>query len=120
MVAGVGNIRSPVCRKEGIMGSADDDAYIDSDIGHPNPRAQHRGHMAFVVLILIAGIVAIVAGVVQSAEETIHAFATPSALLDGAAWLNFLSGAGRLTAFGLIVTAVALLWRRHIRRARRV
>jgi hypothetical protein len=97
----------------------ENDAFLDTDIGYPNRRAQYRGHLAIVFLILVAGVVTLIAGISEGTQEIAGAFPTVASLSEGAAWAKLLTGLGRLTTVGLIVIAVALLWRWRIRRARR-
>lgn len=97
----------------------ENDAFLDSDIGYPNRRAQYRGHRVMIFLILVAGFVALVGGLIQGAEEIGRAFPTLSSLAEGSAWMTFLSGTGRIAAVGLIAVLFALVWRWRIRRRRR-
>ena len=96
------------------------DAYLDSDIGYPDRRAQRRGHLFLVFLIFAAGVVALIGGVLEGAREIASAFPSAEALGEGAAWTKFFAGLGRLGIVGLIVILAALILRWRIRRKRRV
>lgn len=96
----------------------DTDSFIDSDIGYPNPRAQRRGHKVLIVVMLLAGVVALIGGLVQGAQEIVAAFPAGSSLLEGAVWMKVLSGLGEMVTVGLIVIAIALIWRWRVRRRR--
>ncbi len=115
-----GELTSTKERPRRMAGYREDenDAFIDTDIGYPNRRAQYRGHLAIVFFILAAGVVALVAGLMEGGQEIAGAFPTVASLSEGAAWAKAFDGLGRLTTIGLIVIAVALLWRWRIRRAR--
>jgi hypothetical protein len=94
----------------------DNDAFIDSDIGYPNPKAQRRGQKVLIALMLLAGVAALVGGMLQGAQRIAAAFPNAQALLEGAAWTTFFAGLGQMGLVGLIVVAIALIWRWRIRR----
>jgi hypothetical protein len=106
-------------RRMSGYGTDDNDAYLDSDIGYPNRRAQYRGHRVLIFFILVAGLVALIGGMIQGTEEIARAFPTLSSLAQADAWMTFLSGTGRIAAVGLIAVLFALVWRWRIRRRRR-
>jgi len=95
------------------------DSFIDSDIGYPNRRAQHRGYVVMVFLLFLVGVLALVGGAMQNWHTIVSAFPTLASLQDSAAWSQFFDGAGRLIVIGLIVIFAALFLRWRIRRARR-
>jgi hypothetical protein len=97
----------------------DNDSFIDSDIGYSNPKAQRRGHKILIAFMLLAGIAALVGGLLQGAQQIAAAFPNAQALLEGPAWMAFFAGLGQMGTVGLIVTAIALVWRWRIRRSRR-
>lgn len=97
----------------------DPDAYLDSDTAVPDSRAQRRGHVLLVCLLLLFGVVALVGGVLQSGQQIGSAFPTLASLQNGAAWAKFFDGLGRLVAVGLFIIITALFLRWRIRRARR-
>lgn len=103
--------------RQAAGGPDDDDAFLGEDIGHPNPRAQYRGYKAIVYFLMAAGVIALVCGIVQGAQQVIGAFPSIASLADGAAWDRLFAGLGRLTLIGLIILAVALIWRWRLRRA---
>lgn len=96
-----------------------DDAFIDQDIGYPNPKAQRRGHKILIAFMLLGGIAALIGGLLQGAQRIAAAFPNAQALLEGAAWMTFFAGLGQMGTVGLIVVAIALIWRWRIRRSRR-
>lgn len=97
----------------------DNDDFIGEDIGYPNRRAQYRGYRVLVGLILVAGIVALVGGVLQGAGTIGAAFPSLQSLTQVAAWAQFFSGLGQMATVGLFVVIAALLLRWRIRRHRR-
>lgn len=99
--------------------AGNDDAFIDQDVGYPNPKAQRRGHKVLIAFMLLGGVAAFIGGLLQGAQRIAAAFPTAQALLEGAAWMRFLAGLGQMGTVGLIVIAVALIWRWRIRRSRR-
>ncbi len=98
---------------------ADNDDFIGQDIGYPNRRAQRRGHRIFVGFILLAGVVALIGGVLQSGDRIAAAFPTAQSLVQVAAWAQFFAGLGQMATIGLIVVIAALFVRWRIRRKRR-
>ncbi len=98
---------------------ADGDDFLGEDIGYPNPKAQRRGHRLLLAFIVLAAIVALVGGALQSGDRIMAAFPTAQSLTEGAAWATFFSGIGRLAAIGLIVLVAVLFLRWRIRRAHR-
>jgi hypothetical protein len=96
----------------------DDDDFLGEDIGYPNRRAQYRGFRFVLLLIALAGVAAIVFGLIQSGQEILAAFPTWDSLGDKAAWLRLLQGLGDLAVAGLFVTALALYLRWRIRKRR--
>lgn len=96
----------------------DNDSFIDSDVGFPNPKAQRRGHKVLIVLMLLAGVVALIGGLAQGAREIAGAFPTVASLLEGAAWMKLLSGLSEMATVGLIVIVIAMIWRWRIRHRR--
>lgn len=98
---------------------ADNDNFIGEDIGYPNRRAQYRGYRLLLGFILFIGLLALIGGVLESANRIAGAFPTGEALLEGAAWAKFFGGLGQLATVGAIVVAAALLLRWRIRHARR-
>lgn len=99
--------------------AGNDDAFIDQDIGYPNPKAQRRGHKVLIAIMLLAGIAALIGGLLQGAQQILAAFPTLASVLEGAAWMKLLAGLGQIGAVGLMVIAIALIWRWRIRRSRR-
>jgi hypothetical protein len=99
--------------------SDNDDAFLDADVGYPDRRSQYRGHQAIIVLMLLAGVAALVLGLSEGTQDIAGAFPTAASLLEGASWAKLFAGLGTLATVGLIVVAVALFWRWRIKRARR-
>ena len=102
-----------------MAGEPNGDAFLDADVAPPNRRAQYRGYRMIQVLVLLAGIAALVLGIAESVQTIASAFPTPAALLQGAAWMHFFAGVGQLTIIGAFVIVVALVWRWRLRRAAR-
>jgi len=89
----------------------DDDAFIDQDIGYPNPESEYRRYRYMRAFVLGAGIMAVVLGLMEGGKEVFGAFTSFSSVLEGAAWAKLLAGLGTLTRAGLVVVVAALVWR---------
>jgi hypothetical protein len=89
----------------------DDDAFIDQDIGYPNPESEYRRYRYVRGFVLAAGILAVILGLMEGGKEVFGAFTSFSSLLEGAAWAKLLAGLGTLTRVGLVVVVAALVWR---------
>jgi hypothetical protein len=95
----------------------DEDAFIDEDIGYPNPESEYRRYRYMRTFVLGAGIIAVVLGLMEGGKDVLGAFTSFSSLLEGAAWAKLLAGLGTLTRAGLVVVVVALVWRWRKRRS---
>ena len=97
--------------------SRDDDAFIDEDIGYPNLQSQYRGYRYILRFVFVAGILAVVFGLIEGGKNVLGAFTSFASLSERAAWAQLLAGLGTLTEVGLLVVAVALIWRWRKRRS---
>jgi hypothetical protein len=97
--------------------SRDDDAFIDEDIGYPNLKSQYRGYRYTRWFVFVAGILAVVFGLIEGGKNVLGAFTSFSSLSERAAWVKLLAGLGTLTEIGLLVVVVALIWRWRTRRS---
>ena len=97
--------------------SQDDDAFIDQDIGYPNPESEYRRYRYMRAFVLGAGILAVIFGLTEGGKEVFGAFTSFSSVLEGAAWAKLLAGLGTLTRVGLVVVLAALVWRWRKRRS---
>jgi len=95
----------------------DEDAFIDEDIGYPNPASEYRRYRYMRGFVLGAGIVAVVLGLMEGGRDVLAAFTSFSSLLEGAAWTKAFAGLGTLSRAGLVVVVAALLWRWRKRRS---
>ena len=87
------------------------DDYLSSDIGHYNVPAEGRFLRRVGFGLLKGGIVvAFGIAVLDAIHKMTTAFSSPSSLLKGAPWVQFLIGLGAFTKIGLLVLAGALLW----------
>ena len=87
------------------------DDYLPSDVGHYNVAAEGRFLRRVGLGLLMGGtLVAIGIAVMDAMFKMTTAFTSPSSLLNGAAWIQFLIGLGAFTKIGLLVLAGALLW----------
>jgi len=107
----------PRATASGKWESSDD--FLGEDIAPPNRRAQYRGFRMILGFVLAAGIVALVLGSIEGANNIAAAFPTFSSVLDGAAWSRCLSGLSTLMTVAAVVVFTALFWRWRIGRARR-
>lgn len=96
----------------------DNDGFIGCDIAPPNRRAQKRGHQLVIVFLLLAGVVALIAGLSEGLQGAAAAFPNGNALLQAQAWGRFFEALGQVGTIGLIVIAAALVLRWLIRRRR--
>ena len=103
---------SKFCR----MAANDNDGFMGSDVAPPNPRAQRRGHQMVIVFVLLAGVVALVAGLSESTHNAFEAFPNADALLQANAWGLFFDALGQIATIGLAVIAAALVMRWLLRR----
>ena len=97
--------------------SRDNDSFIDEDIGYPNLQAQYRGYRYILRFVFVAGILAVVFGLIEGGRNILDAFTSFSSLSERAAWVKLLAGLGTLTEIGLLVVVVALIWRWRKRRS---
>jgi hypothetical protein len=67
--------------------------------------------------MIVAGIVALIGGLLQGAEQVVAAFPSFASLGEGAAWARLFAGLTQLAVVGLFVLVVALIWRWRIKRA---
>ena len=89
----------------------DEDAFIDEDIGYPNPKSEYRRYRYMRAFVLGAGIMAVVLGLMEGGKEVSGAFTSFSSVLEGAAWARLFAALGTLTRAGLVVVVAALVWR---------
>lgn len=94
----------------------DNDGFLGCDVAQPNAAAQRRGHKLVIAFMLVAGLIALIAGVSEGVKAMASSFPTWRALFDLAAWERFFNGVGEVATVGLIAIGVALLWRWAIRR----
>ena len=95
----------------------DDDAFIDQDIGHPNPASEYRRYRYMRAFVLGAGIMAVVLGLMEGGRDVLGAFTSFSSLFEGAAWTKAFAGLGTLARAGLVAVVAALIWRWRKRRS---
>lgn len=96
----------------------DNDGLVGCDVAPPNSQAQKRGHQLVIVFLLLAGVVALIAGLSEGLQGAAAAFPDGDALLQAHAWGRFFEALGQVGTIGLIVIAFALVLRRLVRRRR--
>lgn len=97
----------------------DNDGFMGCDTAPPDPAAQRRGHKAVIALMIVAGIAAIVTGLVQGVQGIVTAFPVGHSIFELASWVRFFAALGQLASVGLALVAAALIWHAviHNRRA---
>lgn len=100
------------------MAANDNDGFLGCDVAAPNAAAQRRGHKLVIVFMLVAGVVALIAGLSEGVQDIAASFPTWRSLFELAAWGRFFGALGEIATVGVIVIAVALIWRWAIRRRR--
>jgi hypothetical protein len=115
----LGVVSGPFKRTKEMAGyrSQDDDAFIDQDIGYPNPESEYRRYRYMRAFVFGAGILAVVLGLMEGGRDVLGAFTSFSSLLEGAAWARLFAALGTLARVGLVVVVVALFWRWRRRRS---
>jgi hypothetical protein len=100
------------------MAANDNDGFMGVDVAPPNPHAQRRGHQLVIAFVLLAGVVALVAGLSEGTHDAFAAFPNADALLLASAWGRFFDALGQIATIGLAIIGAALVLRWLLRRRR--
>lgn len=95
-----------------------DDGFLGCDIAPPNRQAQRRGHRLVILLMLLAGVLALLFGLSEGMRGISAAFPQGDALLQAEAWGRFFEALGQVGTIGLIAVALAVVLRWLVRRRR--
>ncbi len=105
-------------RHTGCQAANDNDGFMGCDIAPPNRQAQKRGHQLVIVGMLLAGVVALIAGLSEGLQGIAAAFPDSDALLRAQAWGRFFEALGQVGTIGVMGIAAALALRWLVRRRR--
>lgn len=100
--------------------SSDHQRYYSCDTEPPNHAAHRRGFVVILIVVGVAGCVALIGGMLQGVSDMGAAFPSGSALFEAAAWDRFFAGFGRVAALVFFLAAVVVIVRWCSRKPKRL